>query len=172
MPSAFLPSEKRKNPPSHKARGGLILHRRRKRCSCRKGKYVFGVQGFTIQKFGSHEIKELKIVTEKLERLLISGFGQSFDLFVDYLGRPLRDVVVPQDIPAEENFLLGLSYHDRPDLIAHAEHGDHSSGELGSPLDVVTGAGSDLVSTENDLFSGTSSVEHRQAAQGPDFGVV
>ena len=52
-----------------------------------------------------------------------------------------RVVALLADLPAEEHELVALPEGERPELVAHAELGDHAPGEVGRLLDVVAGAG-------------------------------
>jgi hypothetical protein len=57
---------------------------------------------------------------------------------------------------------------DRADLLAHAEVADHPAGEPRRALDVIRGAGGDLL--EHHLLGDPAAQHHRDAGQGLVFG--
>src|SRR5262249_20265701 len=77
-----------------------------------------------------------------------------------------------RELAAEEDLLLLVADGERTDQLAHSELRYHPPGEAGSALDIVSRPCGDLVCTEDDLFSDTTTEEHRQAPDEPVLGVV
>ena len=76
---------------------------------------------------------------------LIAGVDDIPHLAVDLGGDVFGVVADVVEIAPEEGLALILSVDDRAELFAEAVAGDHALGELGGPLEVVGGAGGDIV---------------------------
>ena len=82
------------------------------------------------------------------------------DLVVD-LARHLVGVVgLGAELAPHEGLVVRAAEDARAELLAHAEAHHHLLGERGHPLEVVGGAGGDLV--EDDLFGRTAAERHSQ----------
>ncbi len=63
---------------------------------------------------------------------------------------------------AQEHFVVFLAVGDRPQLVGQAPLGDHVARHLGGALDVVGGAGGDLIGAEDQLFGDAAAVQRAQ----------
>src|SRR5690606_20769035 len=85
-------------------------------------------------------------------------------LFVDPARGLVGHALVLRDRAAEEHLVLFLAIGDRTEFGRQAPLGDHAAGHLGGALDVVGGAGGDLVGAEDQLFRHAAAVQRGQAA--------
>ena len=90
------------------------------------------------------------------------------DLLVDDLGGVLGVVAGLAHLAAEERVLVGVAERDRADPVAHAPLGDHHPGEPGGLLEVVGGAGGQVVVDQP--FGRPAAQEPRRA--GPDLALA
>ena len=77
---------------------------------------------------------------------------EPLDLVVHHLGGALGDLAPLANLAAQEDLLLLVAHGHHADALAHAELGHHAARDVGGPLDVVAGAGRDLVGAEHQLF--------------------
>ncbi len=85
------------------------------------------------------------------------------NLRVDLRGDLFGIVALVAHVAPEEHLVALAAELQRPQLVAHAELGDHSAGDLRCLLDVVAGARGRLV--EDKLLGGPSAQEHRELVQ-------
>ena len=84
-------------------------------------------------------------VDEYLAGRLVGVVGQGLDLDVDFLGHVVSVVPLLADFPSQEHHLLPLAEGAGSQGLAHAVPLDHAQGNLSGLLQVVAGAGRDLV---------------------------
>src|SRR5581483_971220 len=114
---------------------------------------LVGIEDFTLKQSRGHAVHDVFMVREDLHCGLIPGIDQLTNLLVDMLRSLFAEVAMLIDLAAEEDLLFLLAKRDRAER-AHAELANHSTGEIGSLLDVVAGASRHLA--EENLFSHAS----------------
>src|ERR1700757_2650223 len=65
-----------------------------------------------------------------------AGLHETANFGVDFLGRGLRNVLLPADRIAEENLVLVLTIHGRAEFLRKSPAGDHGAGQFGGLFDV------------------------------------
>src|SRR5438270_5861170 len=104
-------------------------------------------------------VELLHVLAEHRERELVRFLDHAPDLVVD-LARDLLGVVgLGAVVAAEERLVVAAAEHARAELLAHAKAHDHRLRRRRDLLEVVRGAGGDLV--EDDLLRGAASERHR-----------
>src|SRR5438270_9290586 len=104
-------------------------------------------------------VELLHVLAEHRERELVRFLDHAPDLVVD-LARDLLGVVgLGAVVAAEERLVVAAAEHARAELLAHAKAHDHRLRRRRDLLEVVRGAGGDLV--EDDLLRGATSERHR-----------
>ncbi len=93
------------------------------------------------------------------QRLIVRLTDQSPDLVVYLLGDPLGVVALFRDLPTQEDQFLLLSVHHRAHPLAHAQTGDHRTGQLGNAFEIVRGARGDVV--EDQVFGSAAAQQTR-----------
>ncbi len=85
---------------------------------------------------------------EHLHGAVVAAVDDGAHLLVDLAGHVVRVVALLADLAAQEDQLVALAEGERPELVAHAELGDHAAGQVGRLLDVVGGAGGGVAEDE------------------------
>ncbi len=111
-----------------------------------------------------------RIVELVLDDLLGAGVvavDDLADLAVDRMRGVVGDMLVWVTLRPEEHFALVLGIGQRSQLVRQAPLGDHVAGDLGRALDVVRGAGGDLLGAEDELFGDAAAEQRADAAVEP-----
>lgn len=97
---------------------------------------------------------------ENILTLLVAAAEDLLNFAVDPGGRFLRIALGLPVVPANEYLTVGIEGH-RAQIGAHAVFGDHLTGNGGSPLEVIGGAGGDVAEHQR--------LCHTSAQQGDDL---
>src|SRR3546814_2934177 len=85
------------------------------------------------------------VLGEHLARLFLRFLDDAADLLVDQLRGGAGDGLAARYRVAEKNLFLVIDVAQAAELVAHAPLGDHAAGHAGGLLDVVAGAGGDVL---------------------------
>ena len=102
---------------------------------------------------------------------LLGLIQHTLDLLIHLLGGMLRNLSSLNQLPAQEDLLVGLTDRHEPDDVGHTETRHHLSGHGGRPLDVVPSSRRDLVGPEDQLLGDTSAEQHTQLSLEPLLGI-
>src|SRR6476661_9594397 len=102
---------------------------------------LFGVDGLLGDELLGQGHELVAVRRQDVRRSLIGLVDDGPDLFVDLLSDLIAVVALLADLATEEHELVTLPEGQRAELVAHAELGDHPTGEVGRLLDVVAGTG-------------------------------
>ena len=105
----------------------------------------------------------LGVLRQHLAGALVGLLDEARDLEVDAVRRLGRVIALGGDVAAQEDLVVGLAVHLGPKLLAHAVAHNHAAGHLRGALDVVGGAGGDVVAEE--LLGGAAAQHHGKAVE-------
>ena len=98
---------------------------------------------------------------------LLGLVQHTFDLLIHLIGGVLRNLPALNQLPAQEDLLVGLTDRHEPDDVGHTVASHHLPRHGGGPLDVVPSPRGDLLGAEDDLFRYASPEQHTQLSLEP-----
>src|SRR4051794_286950 len=104
------------------------------------------------------DLERVLALGEDVLGALMRGLDDPADLVVDLAGDLVGVVRLGGELAAQERLAVVVAEHARAEALAHAEAHDHLLGRRGDLLEVVRGAGRDLV--EDDLLRGAAAEGH------------
>ena len=113
-----------------------------------QGVQLGALDGLARQQHGGHLVHLVAAGLQHLAGACVGLAHHALDLVVDALGGLGGVVLVVGQVAAQEDLVLRLAKDLRAQRVAHAVARDHAAGQLGGALDVVGGAGGDVVAEE------------------------
>ena len=133
---------------------------------------VLAVDRLALEQRLRDAVEQVAVLRQDRPRLVVGLVQEALDLVVHHLGGALGHLAALRHLPAEEDLLLPVAHRHHADPLAHAELRHHAPGDAGGPLDVVAGAGGDLLRAEHQLLGHPAAEEDRQPADQPVLGVA
>src|SRR5256714_4763093 len=127
--------------------------------ACKEPLELVAVDRLALDQDLRDAVQLLHVLAEHRERELVRLLDHAPDLVVDLAGDLLGVVGLGAVVTAEERLVVAAAEHARTELLAHAEAHDHLLRHRRDLLEVVRGAGRDLV--EDDLLRRAAAERHR-----------
>ena len=135
------------------------IRRRLPRCAVEQGDELLGVDRLALEQDLRQRLEVVAALVEDVLGGLVGLLDDAADLVVDLAGDLVGVVGLGGELAAEERLTAVVSEHARAEALRHAVAHDHLLGRLGDLLEVVGGAGRDLV--EDDLLGRATAERHR-----------